>query len=188
MHGSCQPGGSPGSSTRTTAPVREGPQHYRSCCSMSSRRFPCRASRCAQGSRLRLRINHSWNRSRGGMNSIREALLCPPDHTLLPTTTYDPETACECPAGILDDLIKGGSPVRCPRRCRHRSNAAVCSIDYPAAERQSVINDLVMIDDRRAGGVTLITGVMAAGKSTVVQALAERLPRSVHVRGMSSGG
>ncbi|WP_018653663.1 AAA family ATPase [Actinomadura flavalba] len=31
--------------------------------------------------------------------------------------------------------------------------------------------------------VYLITGVPAAGKSTVAQALAERLPRSVHVRG-----
>ncbi|MEV7239508.1 AAA family ATPase, partial [Streptomyces sp. NPDC051020] len=31
--------------------------------------------------------------------------------------------------------------------------------------------------------VVLITGVMAAGKSTVAQALAERLPRAVHVRG-----
>ena len=29
----------------------------------------------------------------------------------------------------------------------------------------------------------LLTGVMAAGKSTVAQLLAERLPRSVHVRG-----
>lgn len=29
----------------------------------------------------------------------------------------------------------------------------------------------------------LITGVMAAGKSTVAQAVAERLPRSVHLRG-----
>lgn len=29
----------------------------------------------------------------------------------------------------------------------------------------------------------LITGIMAAGKSTVAQALAERLPRSVHLRG-----
>ena len=33
------------------------------------------------------------------------------------------------------------------------------------------------------GSVVLITGVMAAGKSTVAQLLAERLPRSVHVRG-----
>ncbi|MDF2710408.1 MAG: family ATPase [Nonomuraea muscovyensis] len=32
-------------------------------------------------------------------------------------------------------------------------------------------------------GVFLITGIMAAGKSTVAQALAERLPRSAHVRG-----
>jgi len=32
-------------------------------------------------------------------------------------------------------------------------------------------------------GVVLITGVMAAGKSTVAQALAERLPRPAHVRG-----
>ena len=32
-------------------------------------------------------------------------------------------------------------------------------------------------------GIILITGIMAAGKSTVAQALAERLPNSVHVRG-----
>jgi chloramphenicol 3-O-phosphotransferase len=32
-------------------------------------------------------------------------------------------------------------------------------------------------------GVVLVTGVMAAGKSTVAQLLAERFPRSVHVRG-----
>lgn len=31
--------------------------------------------------------------------------------------------------------------------------------------------------------IILITGIMAAGKSTVAQALAERLPRSVHVWG-----
>lgn len=31
--------------------------------------------------------------------------------------------------------------------------------------------------------IILITGIMAAGKSTVAQALAERLSRSVHVRG-----
>jgi cytidylate kinase len=33
------------------------------------------------------------------------------------------------------------------------------------------------------GTVVLITGIMAAGKSTVAQRLAERLPRSAHVRG-----
>jgi predicted kinase len=32
-------------------------------------------------------------------------------------------------------------------------------------------------------GVILLTGVMAAGKSTVAQQLAERLPMSVHLRG-----
>ncbi|WP_037675359.1 AAA family ATPase [Streptomyces griseus] len=32
-------------------------------------------------------------------------------------------------------------------------------------------------------GVVLVTGVMAAGKSTIAQALAERLPRAAHVRG-----
>ncbi|MFD5597329.1 AAA family ATPase [Streptomyces griseorubiginosus] len=32
-------------------------------------------------------------------------------------------------------------------------------------------------------GVVLVTGVMAAGKSTVAQLLAERLPRAAHVRG-----
>lgn len=31
--------------------------------------------------------------------------------------------------------------------------------------------------------VVLVTGVMASGKSTVAQALAERLPRAAHVRG-----
>lgn len=31
--------------------------------------------------------------------------------------------------------------------------------------------------------IILITGIMAAGKSTVAQALAERLPRSVHLHG-----
>lgn len=31
--------------------------------------------------------------------------------------------------------------------------------------------------------IILITGIMASGKSTVAQALAERLPRSVHLRG-----
>jgi chloramphenicol 3-O-phosphotransferase len=33
------------------------------------------------------------------------------------------------------------------------------------------------------GSIILITGIMAAGKSTIAQALAERLPRSVHLRG-----
>ncbi|WP_245677179.1 AAA family ATPase [Nocardia acidivorans] len=33
------------------------------------------------------------------------------------------------------------------------------------------------------GAVYLITGIQAAGKSTVAQALAERLPRTAHVRG-----
>ncbi|MFF4830801.1 AAA family ATPase [Streptomyces sp. NPDC001315] len=32
-------------------------------------------------------------------------------------------------------------------------------------------------------GVVVITGVMASGKSTVAQALAEQLPRAAHVRG-----
>jgi predicted kinase len=34
-----------------------------------------------------------------------------------------------------------------------------------------------------APGTILLTGVMAAGKSTLAQAVAERLPRSVHLRG-----
>lgn len=37
--------------------------------------------------------------------------------------------------------------------------------------------------ERGLEGVVLVTGVMAAGKSTVAQALAERLPRAAHVRG-----
>lgn len=32
-------------------------------------------------------------------------------------------------------------------------------------------------------GILLITGIMASGKSTVAQAVAERLPKSVHLRG-----
>ncbi|MGW4030373.1 AAA family ATPase [Streptomyces sp. NPDC004838] len=39
-----------------------------------------------------------------------------------------------------------------------------------------------MTDPLRAAAV-LITGIMASGKSTVAQALAERLPRAAHVRG-----
>jgi predicted kinase len=35
----------------------------------------------------------------------------------------------------------------------------------------------------REPGILLITGIMAAGKSTVAQQLAERLPKSVHLRG-----
>ncbi|MEO8394773.1 MAG: adenylyl-sulfate kinase [Chloroflexota bacterium] len=31
--------------------------------------------------------------------------------------------------------------------------------------------------------ILLITGIMASGKSTVAQAVAERLPKSVHLRG-----
>ncbi|MDQ6682794.1 MAG: AAA family ATPase [Chloroflexota bacterium] len=34
-----------------------------------------------------------------------------------------------------------------------------------------------------AGSVILISGIMGAGKSTVAQLLAERLPRSAHIRG-----
>jgi adenylylsulfate kinase-like enzyme len=36
---------------------------------------------------------------------------------------------------------------------------------------------------QRERAVILITGIQAAGKSTVAQLLAERLPRSVHLRG-----
>lgn len=36
---------------------------------------------------------------------------------------------------------------------------------------------------RNGPSTILITGIMAAGKSSVAQALAERLPRSVHLRG-----
>ncbi|MFI5801267.1 AAA family ATPase [Streptomyces sp. NPDC051561] len=36
---------------------------------------------------------------------------------------------------------------------------------------------------QREQAIILITGIQASGKSTVAQALAERLPRSVHVRG-----
>src|SRR5829696_5190120 len=38
-------------------------------------------------------------------------------------------------------------------------------------------------DQRQAGRVIIVTGAKAAGKSTVADLLAERLPRSVHVRG-----
>jgi chloramphenicol 3-O-phosphotransferase len=47
---------------------------------------------------------------------------------------------------------------------------------YPMMGNAGVPSDL-----NRA--VIVITGIMAAGKSTVAQALAQRLPRSAHVRG-----
>lgn len=37
-------------------------------------------------------------------------------------------------------------------------------------------------------GVVVITGIMAAGKSTVAQALAEALPRAAHTRAGTSSG
>ncbi len=36
--------------------------------------------------------------------------------------------------------------------------------------------------------ILVITGLMAAGKSTVAQSLAQRLPSAAHVRGDASGG
>lgn len=38
-------------------------------------------------------------------------------------------------------------------------------------------------EDSHPSAVFLLTGIQASGKSTVAQALAERLPRSVHIRG-----
>jgi hypothetical protein len=40
-----------------------------------------------------------------------------------------------------------------------------------------------LADDVLGPAVVVITGIMAAGKSTVAQLLAERLPRAAHVRG-----
>jgi predicted kinase len=40
-----------------------------------------------------------------------------------------------------------------------------------------------MSDEPRAASLVLITGIMAAGKSTVAERLAARFPRAVHVRG-----
>ncbi|GGZ51946.1 hypothetical protein GCM10010387_52750 [Streptomyces inusitatus] len=37
--------------------------------------------------------------------------------------------------------------------------------------------------EQLSSSVVLITGIMASGKSTVAQALAERLPRAAHIRG-----
>ena len=37
--------------------------------------------------------------------------------------------------------------------------------------------------DLRAPAVVLITGIMGVGKSSVAQALTERLPKAAHVRG-----
>jgi shikimate kinase len=36
--------------------------------------------------------------------------------------------------------------------------------------------------------ILLIIGIMASGKSTVAQLIAEHLPKSVHLRGMFSAG
>jgi hypothetical protein len=49
-------------------------------------------------------------------------------------------------------------------------------MSYPAASEP-------WFSPQMGRAVILITGTQAAGKSTVVQLLAERLPRSVHVRG-----
>lgn len=40
-----------------------------------------------------------------------------------------------------------------------------------------------MLQSMADGQLIVVTGIMAAGKSTVAQALAERFPRSAHVRG-----
>lgn len=40
-----------------------------------------------------------------------------------------------------------------------------------------------MLDLMKEQAVVLVTGIQAAGKSTVAQLLAERFERSVHVRG-----
>ena len=40
-----------------------------------------------------------------------------------------------------------------------------------------------MSPELRPPAVVLITGIMGAGKSSVAQALAERLPKAAHVRG-----
>jgi chloramphenicol 3-O-phosphotransferase len=48
------------------------------------------------------------------------------------------------------------------------------------AERYTVTSEPISPETAR---LILITGIMAAGKSSVAQALAERLPRSVHLRG-----
>ena len=44
-----------------------------------------------------------------------------------------------------------------------------------------------MLPDRDFPDIVVVTGGMAAGKSTVAQALAERLPKSVHLRGDIGG-
>ena len=40
-----------------------------------------------------------------------------------------------------------------------------------------------MLADVSEGRLIVVTGIMAAGKSTVAQAMAERFPRSAHIRG-----
>ncbi|MDT0448061.1 AAA family ATPase [Streptomyces hesseae] len=45
------------------------------------------------------------------------------------------------------------------------------------------LDALSQLTDNTTPGVIVVSGISAAGKSTVAQALAERLPRSAHVRG-----
>jgi chloramphenicol 3-O-phosphotransferase len=54
-------------------------------------------------------------------------------------------------------------------------------LDIPTMHLRDDLNMQEFIDRPKA--VVLITGISAAGKSTVAQGLAERLPHSVHVRG-----
>jgi chloramphenicol 3-O-phosphotransferase len=57
-----------------------------------------------------------------------------------------------------------------------RSIGRIRPIDPPRQPSAEVLPD-------SGPAVVLITGIQAAGKSTIAQLLAERLPRSVHVRG-----
>jgi adenylylsulfate kinase-like enzyme len=45
------------------------------------------------------------------------------------------------------------------------------------------VSEKVGVDIEPGSAVVLITGVMAAGKSTVAELMAGRLPRAAHVRG-----
>src|ERR1700691_5532895 len=78
----------------------------------------------------------------------------------------------------------GGSPStwRCWKRERHsiRDQREPAPASRPGAMSKAALGKAGLLHER---AVLVVTGIQAAGKSTVAQLLAQQLPRSVHLRG-----
>ena len=77
------------------------------------------------------------------------------------------------PIGPAGEAIFHSRQHRLPRRTLASPSSATVQLMEPDAATAPF----------PAGSVVLITGIMGAGKSTVAQMLAERLPKAAHVRG-----